>query len=176
MNFQAMQSEKIYQGRAFGVERVQMRTPDGVVRPYDLVQHNGSVTIIPLDSQGNLYFVSQYRIGAGETLLELPAGVLEPNEDPKVCAAREVREETGMQAENLTLLGDFYLAPGYSSEHMYVFLATGLSANPLAHDVDEFLQVQIIPAADALKLAQSGQIRDAKTIASLFLAFDHLAS
>ncbi len=174
MNFETLDREKIYQGRAFAVERVQMRLPDGLVRPYDLVQHNGSVTIVPVDEQGNLYFVSQYRIGAGDILLELPAGVLDDNEDPAVCAAREVREETGMQAGSLVLLGDFYLAPGYSSEHMYVFLAKDLSTNPLDHDADEFLQVHIIPTAEALSLARAGQIKDAKTLAALFLALDHL--
>jgi len=176
MSFRAIERENIYQGRAFAVERVQMRLPDGAIRPYDLVQHNGSVTIVPLDDQGNLYFVNQYRIGAGEDLLELPAGVLEKGEDPEICAAREVREETGMQASTLTLLGDFYLAPGYSSEHMYVFLATGLSPNPLAHDLDEFLQIQVIPLSKAMQMARSSQIKDAKTLASLFLAFERLSA
>lgn len=174
MNFKILEREKIYQGRAFNVERVQMRLPDGLVRPYDLVQHNGSVTVVPLDPEGNLLFVNQYRIGAGADLLELPAGVLEAGEDPAVCAAREIREETGMAAKNLLLLGDFYLAPGYSSEHMFIFMATGLYHDPLAHDADEFLQVQAVPAGKALEMARSGQFQDAKTLAALLLAEAHL--
>lgn len=174
MTFTIVQREKIYQGRAFGVERLHMRLPDGAVRPYDLVQHSGSVTIVPLDEHGNLLFVRQYRIGVGEELLELPAGVLNDNEDPRACAVREVREETGMAAGELRLLGDFYLAPGYSSERMYIYLATGLYPAPLEQDVDEFLQVQPIPASAALRLAQQGSLRDAKSLAALLLALPHL--
>lgn len=174
MTFTILQREKIYQGRAFGVERVQIRLPDGAVRPYDLVQHSGSVTIVPMDEHRNLLFVRQYRIGVGEELLELPAGVLNHDEDPRECAAREMREETGMAASQLDLLGDFYLAPGYSSEHMYIYLATGLFPSPLAQDADEFLQVQPIPADEALQMAQQGNLRDAKSLAALLLALPHL--
>lgn len=170
MNFSIVQRETIYHGRAFGVEKVQMRLPDGSVRPYDLVQHSGSVTIVPLDSNGNLLFVRQYRIGVGEELLELPAGVLNDSEDPQTCAAREIREETGMAAANLELLGDFYLAPGYSSEHMYIFLASGLYPSPLEQDADEFLQLVAIPVSQALEMAQNGELRDAKSLAALMLA------
>uniref|UniRef100_A0A7C4Q4A0 NUDIX hydrolase n=1 Tax=Bellilinea caldifistulae TaxID=360411 RepID=A0A7C4Q4A0_9CHLR len=170
MNFSILQRETIYQGRAFGVEKIQMKLPDGTVRPYDLVQHSGSVTIVPLDSNGNLLFVRQYRIGVGEELLELPAGVLNDTEDPQTCAAREIREETGMAATNLELLGDFYLAPGYSSEHMYIFLASGLYPSPLEQDADEFLHLVAIPAVQALEMAQNGEIRDAKSLAALMLA------
>lgn len=170
MNFSILQRETIYQGRAFGVEKIQMKLPDGTVRPYDLVQHSGSVTIVPLDSNGNLLFVRQYRIGVGEELLELPAGVLNDTEDPQTCAAREIREETGMAASNLELLGDFYLAPGYSSEHMYIFLASGLYPSPLEQDADEFLHLVAIPAVQALEMAQNGELRDAKSLAALMLA------
>ncbi|MEW6503700.1 MAG: NUDIX hydrolase [Chloroflexota bacterium] len=170
MNFAILQRETIYQGRAFEVEKVHLRLPDGTVRPYDLVQHSGSVTIVPLDAQGNILFVKQYRIGVGEALLELPAGVLNDGEDPQTCAAREIREETGLAAEKLELLGDFYLAPGYSSEHMYIFLASGLYPSPLEQDADEFLQLITIPASQALEMAQRGQLRDAKSLAALMLA------
>jgi ADP-ribose pyrophosphatase len=170
MEFSSLGSEKVYKGRAFDVERVHMRLPDGKQNYYDLVQHNDSVTIVPVDDQGNLLFVSQFRLGAGATLLELPAGVMKDNEDPAVCADREVREETGMGAHKLELLGDFYLAPGYSTEHMFVFLASDLYANALDQDTDEFLQLETIPVADAFEMAHSGQINDAKTLAALLLA------
>ncbi|MFN7036539.1 MAG: NUDIX hydrolase [Bellilinea sp.] len=170
MNFAILQRETIYQGRAFGVEKVHLRLPDGAVRPYDLVQHSGSVTIVPLDARGNILFVKQYRIGVGEELLELPAGVLNDGEDPRECAAREIREETGMAAGELTLLGDFYLAPGYSSEHMFIFLASGLYPSPLEQDADEFLELVTLPAARALEMAHNGELRDAKSLAALMLA------
>lgn len=170
MNFSILQRETIYQGRAFEVEKVYLRLPDGAVRPYDLVQHSGSVTIVPLDDQGNILFVKQYRIGVGEELLELPAGVLNDGEDPLTCAGREIREETGMAAQKLEMLGDFYLAPGYSSEHMYIFLASGLYPAPLEQDADEFLELVAIPAGQVLEMAQNGELRDAKSLAALMLA------
>lgn len=174
MNFSILQREKIYQGRAFGVEKVHLKLPDGTIHPYDLVRHSGSVTIVPLDEHGNILFVRQYRIGVGEELLELPAGVLNDGEDPQECAAREIREETGMAAAKLKRLGDFYLAPGYSSEHMVIFLASGLYPAPLEQDADEFLELVSIPAMQALEMAQNGELRDAKSLAALMLAQKHL--
>lgn len=170
MEFTPLSKQTVYQGRAFGVERIQMRLPDGEQRQYDLVRHNDSVSIVPLDEGGNLLFVNQYRLGVGDHLLELPAGVLDDGEAPEVCAAREVREETGMAAAQLELLGDFYLAPGYSSERMYVYLASGLYADALEQDPDEFLQLVAIPVATAYEMAGSGRLHDSKSLAALLLA------
>ena len=170
MGFEKLKAETVYSGRAFSVEKVEMRLPDEKIRSYDLVRHNGSVTIVPLDSQGNLLFVSQYRIGLEQELLELPAGVMEDSEEPAQSAEREVREETGMAAGNLELLGDYYLAPGYSSERTYAYLATGLYPNPLAQDEDEFLQLRAIPVKEAYRLALDGAIQDSKSLAALLLA------
>jgi len=175
MEFIPLYRETVYQGRAFYVERVWLRLPDGEQRLYDLVQHNDSVTIVPVDREGNLLFVNQFRLGVGANLLELPAGVMGDEEEPEACAAREVREETGMAAAKLELLGDFYLAPGYSSEHMYVFLAEDLYADALDQDADEFLQLETIPVPRAYEMAFNGQIHDAKTLASLIFARPRLA-
>ena len=97
-------------------------------------------------------------------MLELPAGTLEPGEKPEDCAAREIREETGMAARDLKELGGFYLAPGYSTEYMHVFLATGLSHNPLKADADEFLSVERLSIPDAIKRIDNGDIPDAKLL------------
>ena len=137
---------------------------------FDIIEHGGSVVIIPVDEKGNVLLVRQYRHATGGELLELPAGTLDDNEDPEVCAAREIREETGMAAGELTKLGEFYLVPGYSTEFMVVFLATGLSHNPLEADADEFWSVESIPIAEAIKMAERGEIPDAKSLAALFLA------
>jgi len=128
------------------------------------------VVIIPIDENGKMLLVRQYRHATGGDLLELPAGTLDEDEDPEVCAAREIREETGKAAEKLTKLGEFYLAPGYSTEFMVVYLATGLSDNPLDADDDEFLSVETIPVAEAFERAERGEIPDAKSLAALFLA------
>jgi len=100
--------------------------------------------------------------------LELPAGTLEPGEAPELAAGREVREETGFAAGKLRKLGEFFLAPGYSTEYMHVFLATDLSVDPLPKDADEFLTVEPIPLGSALVMAAEGRIRDSKSLVGLF--------
>lgn len=174
MEFKLLGRETIYEGRAYNLEHVQALLPDGNQRRYDLVQHKGSVTVVPVDDDGNLLFVLQYRVGAEKVLLELPAGVIDKEDDPLVCAARECREETGMAAAGLLQLGSFYLAPGYSSEYMYIYLATGLSHDPLPGDADEFLTLRKIPAREALAMARRGEIEDGKSLAALMLAEEHL--
>ena len=174
MSFELMGSEIVYQGRAFTIRRDTLRLPDGHQSRLDIVEHIGSVVILPLDAEGNLLFVRQYRHATGLDLLELPAGTLDEHELPEDCARREIREETGMGARSLLHLGGFYLAPGYSTEYMDVFLATDLFAAPLEADDDEFLSVESIPLAQALTLCQSGGIPDAKTLAALVLARPHL--
>src|SRR5262249_26461330 len=137
-------------------------------------EHGGSVVLLPIDAEGNLLFVRQYRHAAGRELLELPAGTREADEPYEECAAREIREETGMQAETLVRIGSFYLAPGDSTEYMGVFLATGLKHNPLDPDEDEFLQVEKMPVREAYAMAERGDLPDSKSLAALLLAEPHL--
>lgn len=170
MPFELLKSEVLMKGRAFAIRRDHLKTPDGRETKFEIIEHGGSVVIIPIDENGNMLLVRQYRHATGRDLLELPAGTLEDNEDPEVCAAREIREETGMAAGKLTKLGDFYLAPGYSTEFMVVFLATDLSHNPLEADADEFLSVETLPVTEAIKMAERGEMPDAKSLAALFLA------
>jgi 8-oxo-dGTP pyrophosphatase MutT (NUDIX family) len=127
-----------------------------------------------MDAEGNLLFVRQYRHAAGMDLLELPAGTRDGDEPFEECAAREIREETGMEAGMLTHVGSFYLAPGYSTEYMGVFLATDLKLNPLEADDDEFLSVEKMPVKEALQMAERGEMPDAKTLAALLLARPYL--
>jgi ADP-ribose pyrophosphatase len=169
MSFEILKSEIVYPGRAFTIRRDTLRMPDGRETTFDIVQHIGSVVILPLDEHGNLLFVRQYRQAAGKELLELPAGTLDEGEAPEACARREVREEAGVAAGQLEDLGGFYLAPGYSTEYMHVYLATQLRPDPLEADADEFLTVESIPLAAALAMARSGEIPDAKSLAALLL-------
>lgn len=170
MPFELLKSEVLMKGRAFAIRRDYLKTPAGRETKLDIIEHGGSAVIIPVDENGNILLVRQYRHAAGKELLELPAGTLDENEDPLVCAAREIREETGMAAETITKLGEFYLAPGYSDEFMIVYLATELSPSPLDADEDEFLSVESVPIAEAIKMAERGEIPDAKSLAALFLA------
>src|SRR5271169_5400111 len=126
MNFEVLNRETLFEGRIFDVERVEARLPDGRQNQYELVNHDGSITVIPFDQDGNVWFVRQYRLGALKVLLELPAGMIEKDELPEDCARREIREETGLAAKEIKYLGQMYLAPGYCTELMHVYLATGL--------------------------------------------------
>jgi ADP-ribose pyrophosphatase len=168
-SFQLIRSEKILEGRAFKIRRDYLKTPDGRSTKYDIVEHSGSVVMLPIDPDGNLLFVRQYRHAAGLDLLELPAGTRDGDEPYEVCAAREMREETGMAAGRLERIADFYLAPGYSTEFMAVFLATDLRPDPLEADADEFLQLERIPVQKAIEMAERGEMPDAKSLAALFM-------
>ena len=174
MEFELIVSEIVYPGRAFTIRRDQVRLPDGRTTKFDIVEHHGSVVLIPIDREGNLLFVRQYRHAARSDMLELPAGTLDEDEQPGECAARELREETGYAANQLESLGGFYLAPGYSTEYMHVFLASGLYYSPLVADADEFLQVESVPLAQAMKMTEKGLLPDAKSLAALWIARSHL--
>ncbi len=174
MPFEWIRSEILLQGRAFKIRRDYLKTPDGRETKLEIVEHGGSVVILPIDEENNLLFVRQYRHAVGADLLELPAGTRDEEEPYETCAAREIREETGMEAGNLQKVGEFYLAPGYSTEFMAVFLATGLKENPLQADDDEFLQVEKIPLRKAIEMSERGEVPDAKSLAALLLARPHL--
>lgn len=174
MAFETIHSERAYQGKVFDVRRDQVRLPNGAETQLDIVEHEPSVSLLPVDSEGRVWFVRQYRHAAGRDLLELPAGVIDPGESPEECAQRELREEIGMAAGRLEPIGGFFLAPGYSSEYMYVFLAEDLSPAPLEGDEDEVISVEQIPLDEALRLANQGGIDDAKSLAALLLARGHL--
>ena len=174
MSFELLSSEIVYPGRAFTVRRDNLRLPDGHETKLDIVEHPGSVTIVPMDAGGRVIFVRQYRHAAGRDLLELPAGTLDAGETPESCARREIREETGMAAGKIVLLGAFYLAPGYSTEYMNIYLATDLRPSPLKADADEFLSVEYISLIDAVAMAGRDEIQDAKSLAGLFLVQQHL--
>jgi ADP-ribose pyrophosphatase len=174
MKFELIKSDLIYKGRGFGVRLDYMRTPNSSEVKYDIVDHVGSISIVPIDENGQVYFVRQYRPAVKDELLELPAGTLNEGENPVDAANREIREEIGMAAQNVKEIGSFYLAPGYSTELMHVYLATGLTDDPLDPDSDEFLSVEKMSVQKALEFAQSGQLLDAKSVAALFLAKKHL--
>jgi ADP-ribose pyrophosphatase len=174
MAFELIESKIIYPGRAFTVRSDTLRLPDGRETNLDIVEHVGSVIILPLEEDGHLLFVRQYRHAAGLELLELPAGTLDEGEAPEECAKRELREETGMAAGRMEFLGGFYLAPGYSTEYMHVYLATDLFNDPLEADADEFLTVERIPVAEALKMGEKGEFPDAKSLAAFLLARKYL--
>lgn len=173
-NFMLISSETLLEGRAFRIKRDHLRTPDGRETQLEIVEHGGSVVMVPVDADGNLLFVRQYRHAAGDVLLELPAGTRDGQEAYETCAAREMREETGMAAGRLERVGEFFLAPGYSTEFMAVFVARDLSPDPLPSDADEFIEIERVPVAEAFRRAERGDLPDAKSLAALFMARPHL--
>lgn len=174
MTFELLRSETLLQGRVFRIRRDHLKTPDGRETKFEIIEHGGSVIVIPVDEHGDVYFVRQYRHAAGKYLLELPAGTRDGDEPYRDCAAREIREETGMEAGNLQKVGEFFLAPGYSSEFMEVYLATGLKHNPLEADDDEFLSVEKYPVKQAIEMAERGDMPDAKSLAALLMVKPYL--
>jgi ADP-ribose pyrophosphatase len=174
MTHQSLYRETHYSGPVFDVAKVHVRLPDGRERSYDLVEHGDSVTIVPVDTNGKVYFVTQHRVGADSLLLELPAGVLEEGEDPMESARREIREEIGMDAHQIIPLGGFFLAAGYTDEYMTIFLATGLFPSPLEPDEDEFLNLVTMPVDAVYEKALAGEFQDGKTLAALLLAMPYV--
>lgn len=168
----AVESELVGQRTTLRVERLVL--PDGTETLRDTLYHPDSVAILPLDDNGDVVMVRQYRNAAGRELLELPAGAMESDELPVDAARRELREETGLDATELIELGNFFAAPGSMTERLHSFLATGLFPNPLAPDDDERIVVERMPFAEAVRRARAGELNDAKTLASLLLAAPHV--
>lgn len=174
MAFKTLQSRQMFNGRAVNVWLDEVQYPDGRQVMVEVVRHPGSVTILPVDDDGQIWFVRQFRHPAGQLLLELPAGTLEPDEAPAVTAGREIREEIGMAADTLLPLGSFYIAPGYSDEFMHTYLATGLKPDPLDQDSGEYIQVEKFSIPEVFAMLERGEITDMKTVAVLSLARDRL--
>jgi ADP-ribose pyrophosphatase len=175
MPFELIRSEPLLQGRTFKIRRDYLKTPGGKETRLEIVEHGGSAIVIPIDDDGNMLLIRQYRHATGRDMLELPAGTRDSLDEPyEECAAREIREETGMEAGTLTKVGEFFLAPGYSTEFMGVFLATDLKHNPLDPDADEYLSVEKVPVKRAIEMAERGEVPDAKSLAALFMARPHL--
>jgi len=162
-----LDSRLAYQGKIIGLKLETYRLGQKT-KIAEIVRHPGAVVIVPVDAEGNLLLVRQWRRAANEILIELPAGTLEPNEPPATAALRELQEETGYAAKALIPLGGFFSAPGFCTEYLHLFAAEGLSPAPLPPDDDEQIDLLSLPLADAFQMIEKGEIQDAKTIAGLF--------
>ena len=164
-----LSGEVVFRGRVVGVRVDAAALPNGRTARREVVEHQPSVVIVPIDSNGDLVLVRQFRYPVGETLLEAPAGNVEEGEEPKDCAQRELQEEIGYRAESLERLGAFWMSPGFCTEMMYAFVARGLSPSALDPDDDENIEVVRRPLSEARAMIERGEIRDAKTIAALLM-------
>lgn len=164
----------IYDGRVvkLGLETVEL--PNGARFELEVIRHSGASAIVPLLEDGQVVLIRQYRHAAGGLLLEIPAGRLEPGEEPLHCAVRELREETGLSARNWHPLLPLLTTPGFTDELIHLFLARDLTAGPDAPEEDEWIERVTMPMTEALDRVVSGEIRDGKTIAGLFTAAAHI--
>ena len=164
-----MSGEVVFEGRVVGVRVDTASLPGGAIARREVVEHPPSVVVVPIDSNGDMVMVRQFRYPVGETLVEAPAGSVEDGELPEQSAQRELQEEIGYRADSLERLGSFWMSPGYCTELMHAFVARGLSPSTLDPDDDENIEVVRRPLSEARALIERGEIRDAKTIAALLM-------
>ena len=167
---ETIDSSLAFQGRLLRLRVDTVRLPDGNTSTREVVVHPGAVAMVPLLDPEHVLLVRQWRHPAGCALLEIPAGTLGAGEDPRDCAARELMEEVGYRPHAIKLLSSIFLAPGYSSECLHLFLAEDLSPERMAHDEDETIDVVCLNWHEIETLISNGEIRDAKTLAGLLLA------
>jgi ADP-ribose pyrophosphatase len=168
-----LSSTPIYKGRIIDVRVDEIEIEPGRVFKRDVVSHPGAVVILPVDAQGRILWITQYRYAAARTLLELPAGTLEEGEEPLETAKREIVEEVGFAADTWHDLGGFYSAPGFCSEYLFAYLATGLHEDQADGDEDEDITVLPLTLEETYARLDAGEIIDAKSIATLLLYLRH---
>ena len=166
-----VREERVFEGKLVKVNKLDVILPDGKPAMREAVRHPGASAIVPVDAEGNVTLVRQYRAPIADVLLEIPAGKLDfKGEDRLEAAKRELREETGLTAEKWTHLTDMISAPGFCDEVISIYLAEGLSAGEDEPDEDEFLNVVKLPLKELLDRAVRGELNDAKTLSGILLA------
>jgi len=170
-----IESRRVHTGRVISLDIDSVRYPDGTTGELEMIRHPGASAVLPFLTEptaanAEVLLLRQYRYAADGYLYEVPAGRLEPNEDPIACASRELREETGCSASSMTHLTTIYTTPGFTDERIHLFMATGLTRGVAAPERDEFIEAITCPLAEALRLIERGEIRDAKTVIALLFA------
>ena len=163
-------SRRIYDGRIVSLREDAVTLSDGRSALREVVEHGEVAAIVPIDADGNVILVRQYRLPAREALLEIPAGGVDEGERIEDAAQRELREETGYRAQSIERLTGFFVSPGYCTEFIQVFIATDLVEDPVDGDEDEDISFERMPLADAVRLIEEGGIKDGKSIVGLLLA------
>lgn len=162
--------EDVFHGRILEVHVDTVRLPNGKTATREVADHPGGVAVLAIDDQNRVVLVNQYRYVFGKTLLEIPAGKLEPGEDPMEAALRELKEETGATPRVFRPMGRLLASPGCYGEVLWLFLAQGLEFGQANLDEDEFLYTERIPFEDLLHRAVTGAVEDAKTVAAVLKA------
>lgn len=168
-------SRRVYDGRVIDLDVDTVRFPNGTVGELEMIRHPGASAVVPFlsDPAGGdpeILLIRQYRYAAEQYLYEVPAGRLDPGEEPAACARRELREETGCEAERVEHLITIYTTPGFTDERIHLFMAVGLTRGEVAREADEFIEVETMPLSHALSLIERGVIQDAKTALAVLYA------
>ncbi len=175
MSSATISSRRVYSGRVINLDVDRVRFPDGSEGELEMVRHPGASAVVPFlsDPEGvdpQILMIRQYRYAADGYIYEIPAGRLDPGEEPEVCAARELREETGCTALRMDRLFTMYTTPGFTDEKIHLFMATGLTSGDAERESDEFVELVPMPLSTALAMLERGEIQDAKTALGLLYA------
>jgi len=162
-----IRTKRIYEGKIINLRIDEIELPGKKYAKREIVEHPGAVAIVPVTEDGEIIMVRQFRKAADMFLLEIPAGKLDKQEDPLSCAKRELKEETGYEAQNIERLCSFYSSPGFSNELIHIYIATNLIRGEASPDEDEYLSVERYTIDQLLEMIRSGDLRDGKTIAGV---------
>lgn len=171
---QVKSSSRLFNGHILNLRVDKVVTDRGASGTREVVEHRGAAAIVPILNEDHIILVRQYRHAIASSLLEIPAGTLEQNESPDHCAARELEEETGYHSNELTKIMDFYVAPGYSTERIHVYLARNLLHTSMKTEDDEDISIEPMSIEKAIERIRNGEIKDAKTICALYRASELL--
>ncbi|HWC50074.1 MAG TPA: NUDIX hydrolase [Nitrospira sp.] len=164
-------TKNIFNGKVITLNIDTVTLPNGVTIDLEIVRHPGAAAVVPLKDNETVILIKQFRHAAGGFIYEIPAGKLHPGEDPRDCAVRELEEEIGYRAGNLTLLSSIFTAPGFTDEVIHIYRATELSRGRQNLDRDEVLEVVEVSLQEAIEMMPAGKIRDAKTMVGLQSVF-----
>lgn len=162
-------SDRIYTGKTISLKVETVEVPNRGYQKREIVEHNGAVGIVAITPNNKVVLVKQYRKAIEKELWEIPAGKIERGENPKECAIRELKEETGYSAENMKLIHKFYTSAGFSNQKIYIFLAENLTPGERDFDEDEFLEVHEIDKDEVYNMIYKNEIEDAKTSIGMLL-------
>lgn len=176
MSYEVLSSEQIYKGKVFKLEKDVITLPDGKTTTRETIVHGGAAAMIPIDDEGKIIYVRQYRHSARALTLEIPAGTIENGEDPYDCAMREIQEETGYKCDNMKFLFSMYSAIGFCTEKLYIYICENLKKGEFNMDDDEFITLERYTVDESIKMIYTGEICDSKTIAAVFAYQNYLAN
>ena len=174
-NERVLESRRLYEGRIMAVRVDTVLMPNGREATREIVEHAPVVAIVPVDENGDVVLVRQFRLATGDVMLEVPAGGVEEGEETEAAAQRELQEEIGYRASRLERLTGFFVSPGLCTEFIHVFLARGLVESRVDGDEDEDIVVERMSLPEAVRLVEAGAIRDAKSIVAILMARDALS-